>query len=347
MVNSKRCFIIAEAGVNHNGSLERAIKLVESAARSGADAVKFQSFCADLLVSPDAAKADYQIRRTGNGDQLSMLRGLELDAAAHRSIAEHCRRTGIEFMSTPFDEKSARMLVELGVLRIKVPSGELTNLPFLEYLCQFDLPLILSTGMATLEEVKQTVGWIAKTRHVLGMDCPLAERLTLLHCTSNYPASLHDVNLRAMKTMRDSFALPVGYSDHTLGIVIATAAAACGATIIEKHLTLDRSLPGPDHQASLEEQEFTAMVSAIRDVEVAMGDGCKVPTASELHIRDVARRSIALARDVPAGQPLERGDLVMLRPGTGISPVDIDSVLGRSLARDLKSGSVIRCEDLR
>jgi len=347
MVIANRCFIIAEAGVNHNGSDALALELVAAAAAAGADAVKFQTFQADKLASASAPKADYQVRQTGDGDQLSMLRALELSEAGHRAVVARCAELDIEFMSTPFDEESALFLVNLGMRRIKVPSGELTNKPFITYLASFDLPLILSTGMATLAEVMDAIDWVREARLVCGFAAPLAERLTLLHCTSNYPAKEEDVNLRAMHTLAASSGLAVGYSDHTAGITISIAAVAMGACVIEKHFTTDRELPGPDHKASLEPDQLATMVSAIRHVESALGDGIKQPRAAELQVRDVARRSVTLAASLPQDHILGASDLILLRPGTGIAPKELSSVVGRRLARALPSGSTLHWDDLK
>lgn len=346
MVTARHCYVIAEAGVNHNGSVDLALQLVDVAAEAAADAVKFQTFRAEKLVSASAPKAEYQIRQTGDGDQLSMLRSLELSDAAHCAVATHCSRRGIEFLSTPFDKESAEFLVGLGMRRIKVPSGELTNRTFLEYLAGFDLPLIISTGMATLQEVEEAIGWIAAARETAGFLAPLAERLTLLHCTSNYPAAPEDVNLLAMQTMADACGLPVGYSDHTVGIAVATAAVALGASVIEKHFTIERTLPGPDHQASLEPAELIAMVEAIRTISVALGDGIKAPRPAELPVRDIARRSLILARDLPAGHCLTEADLRILRPGTGIAPKLVKAVVGRVLVRALPAGATLAWSDM-
>jgi len=255
------CLVIAEAGVNHNGSLDLALQLVEIAAGCGADAVKFQTFSAERLVRPGASTAQYQATATGEKDQFAMLKRLELTEEAHRRIAARCAELGIEFMSTPFDEEAARFLIALGMRRIKVPSGEITNIPFLEFLADADKPMIVSTGMATLEEIDAAVRAIGRRRAQRGFTAPLAERVTILHCTSNYPAADADVNLRAMATIASATSLPVGYSDHTRGIEVATAAVALGATLIEKHFTLDRTLPGPDHQASLEPGELATEVA--------------------------------------------------------------------------------------
>lgn len=341
-----KTFIIAEAGVNHNGSEARAIELVEAAARAGADAVKFQTFSADKLVAPGAGKAEYQARETGEGDQHSMLKALELSEDAHRRIAARCGALGIEFMSTPFDEEAADFLVGLGMRRIKVPSGEITNEPFLRFLAAKGLPMILSTGMADLDEIRRAVAVVEAARAKAGFDAPLQEVLTILHCTSNYPAACGDVNLRAMQTIARELRLPVGYSDHTLGLAVSTAAVALGATVIEKHFTLDRELPGPDHKASLSLDELAALVRQIRDVEQALGSAEKRPTASELPIRALVRRSVTTVRPMRAGEVLRAGDIALLRPGTGIPPGEADRAVGRALARDVPAGTTLQWMDL-
>lgn len=322
-----RCFIIAEAGVNHNGKIELAEKLVDTAKSAGADAVKFQTFRADSLVSVGAPLAEYQRGRSGGSSQLEMIRALELSEQDHKLLLKRCARAGIEFMSTPFDEESADMLARLGVKRFKAPSGEITNKRLLEHLAAKGKPLILSTGMSTLAEVKRAVGWILKKRRV---------PLTVLHCVTEYPAPASQVNLRAMDTLRDALRLPIGYSDHTLGADIAVAAAARGAVVLEKHLTLDRSLPGPDHAASLEPDEFARMVTAIRLVESALGDGVKRPAPCELKNIFVARRGLVAARDLPRGHRLAKGDVSAKRPATGLAPELIDRVAGKTLRRALR-----------
>lgn len=339
-------YIIAEAGVNHNGSTPRALDLVRAAAAAGADAIKFQTFSADRLARPGAATADYQQAATGDKDQFAMLQRLEMSPEMHDAVLVACRTHRIEFLSTPFDPQAADYLVELGVRRLKVPSGELTNPVFIRHLAAKNLPLIVSTGMADLAEVATALTWIRATRASLGLAPDLAGTVSVLHCTSNYPTAPADVNLRAMETLRTQFALPVGYSDHTLGLTVPIAAAALGAVIIEKHFTLDRTLPGPDHQASLEPAELTALVQAIRTVEAALGTGTKQPVASELPVRTVVRRSIFLRRPVAAGVPLVADDLELLRPGDGIAAQDYDAVLGRRLAGARLPGHKLAWEDL-
>lgn len=340
-----KTFIIAEAGVNHNGDEALALQLVETAARCGADAVKFQTFKADKLVRRGAEKAEYQRRETGDGDQHSMLKALEMSSDLHHRLFEKCAAVGIEFMSTPFDEEAAVFLKNLGMRHLKVPSGEITNLPFLEFLTGLNLPMILSTGMADLEEVKTATAHIAQVRTAMGWS-ETDRMLTVLHCTSNYPAANTDVNLRAMQTIAEATGLPVGYSDHTLGLAVSTAAVALGATVIEKHFTLDRAMPGPDHRASLTPQELEALVKQIRAVEEALGSPEKVPTESELPVRALVRRSVSAARDLSAGAMLEPTDLTLLRPGTGIPPASLHQIFGRVIARDIAAGTTLLWDDL-
>jgi N-acetylneuraminate synthase len=331
-------FVIAEAGVNHNGSLDLALKLVDAAKSSGADAVKFQTFRADLLATRSAHKAAYQERTTANSEsQFQMLQRLELDEAAHRCLIEHCREVGIQFLSSPFDAQSADLLDAMDLPLYKIPSGEITNLPFLEHLARKGRPLILSTGMSTLGEVEEAVE-LLKTAG--------ATELTLLHCVTEYPAPYADVNLRAMLTLKMAFGLPVGYSDHTPGIEIAIAAVALGAEVIEKHFTLDRSLPGPDHAASLEPGELQQMVTAIRHVEAALGNGIKAPAACELPNISVARKSLVALRPLPAGHRLTAGDLDIKRPGNGLAPKMIPALIGRTLRAGLDKDEVITWDHL-
>lgn len=332
------CFVIAEAGVNHNGTIDTARKLIEVAAASGADAVKFQTFVADRLVTPAAPKAPYQKDRTdGSESQLDMLRRLELSEAAHLELFAKCAELGILFLSTPFDEDSADFLESLGVAAFKVPSGELTNLPFLDHIGRKRKPIILSTGMATLEEVQSAV------ETVLQAGCT---EVVLLHCVSCYPAAPADVNLRAMETMAQASDRPIGYSDHTLGIEVSLAAVAMGACVIEKHFTLDRTLPGPDHRASLEPAELKALVKGIRTIEQAFGDGVKVPAGAEREIADIARKSVVAATHIPAGTILTRELLAIRRPGTGIRPALRDSLIGRRTAQEIHAGSLVTMDQI-
>lgn len=342
-----KTFFIAEAGVNHNGSDELALQLVETAKKCGADAVKFQTFSADKLVQKGAEKAEYQKNATGSGDQYSMLKKLEMSEELHFKLVKRCEELNIEFMSTPFDEEAADFLVNIGMEHIKVPSGEITNHPFLSFLAKKNLPIILSTGMATLDEISDAVNVIKSVRDKNGFTAPLESVLTILHCTSNYPAALEDVNLRAMNTIHKTFGLPVGYSDHTAGITVSVAAVAMGATVIEKHFTLDRNLPGPDQKASLEPDELSALISQIRDVEKALGSSIKQPNASELPIRALVRRSITLVNDVNLGQTITADDVKLLRPGNGLPPADLPKVIGRKLNRNIEAGSTLQWSDLQ
>jgi N,N'-diacetyllegionaminate synthase len=331
-------FIIAEAGVNHNSDLQIAEEMVDVAAEAGADAVKFQTFRADELVSAAAPKARYQIENAGEGEsQFEMIKRLELSPDAHRKLIERCHARGIMFLSTPFDFPSADLLESLSVPAYKVPSGEITNWPFLEHIASKGKPVILSTGMSDLYEVEQAV----KVLRAAG-----CSELLILHATSSYPAPAASANLRAMQTLSDSFHTPVGLSDHTLGIEVAIAATALGACILEKHFTLDRSLAGPDHKASLEPPELRSLVHGVRTVESALGDGRKQPMPSEEDVRQVARRSIVARRTIPSGTLIVRDLLAFKRPGTGIPPSKLGGVIGRRTTRIIPADTLIRFEDL-
>jgi N-acetylneuraminate synthase len=349
---SQSVFIIAEAGVNHNGSMDLARQLIDVAAASGADAVKFQTFKSEAVISRAAKKAEYQVTNTGSDEsQLDMVRKLELGVEEHRVLIAHAASRGIRFLSTPFDIESLYVLTETFDLpQLKIPSGEITNLPLLMAAGRSNRPLIVSTGMATLGEVEDALAVLA-----FAMSTPdgrpsaaalrqaylsadgqrlLRQRISLLHCTTEYPAPVAEVNLKAMHAMQVAFGLPVGYSDHTQGIHISVAAVALGATIIEKHFTLDRALPGPDHVASLEPQELTAMVSAIRDVEKALGNGLKLPAPSELKNIAVARKSLVAATAIARGKLFTEDNLTTKRPGSGISAMRHEQFLGRAATRD-------------
>jgi N,N'-diacetyllegionaminate synthase len=345
-IQMQRCYIIAEAGVNHCGSEKIAFDLIDAAASAGADAVKFQTFRAENLVTTDADKAPYQKKNTGDGDQFSMLKSLELSDQAHFRLAEYCGMRNIEFMSTGFDEESVDFLINLGIRRIKVPSGELTNLPFIHHLATKNIPMIISTGMATLDEVAEAVSTVKDARTKNAFPEPLEKMITLLHCTSNYPASFDEVNLRAMQTLAAEFGVPVGYSDHTLGILVSPLAVAMGATLIEKHFTLDKKMEGPDHAASLEPGELSQLVSNIRATEVALGSAEKKPTDSELKVRTAARRSIILKQNIPIGHILTMDDLILLRPGNGIPPRDLVSIIGLRVKTNLSAGHLLVWDDL-
>lgn len=339
-------FIIAEAGVNHNGNPEIAMQLVDIAAQCGADAVKFQTFTASKLVKPGSEKAEYQKRQTGTGDQLSMLKALEMSPKLHEQLFDRCTKAGIEFMSTPFDTDAALFLKSIGMKRLKIPSGEIDNFPLLRFFVQLELPLIMSTGMADLAEVEAATNCIEAEWERLGQKTERPEMLTILHCTSNYPADAADVNLRAMITMAEEFGYPVGYSDHTLGIAVSPAAVALGATVIEKHFTLDKNAPGPDHAASLMPHELAEMVSQIRTVERALGSREKKPSLSEIEVRSLVRRSISAARDLTSGSRLTLDDIVFLRPANGLSPAVVDDVVGKTLTRDLPANALLDWSDL-
>ena len=334
-----RAFVIAEAGVNHNGSFDLARQLVDQARLAGADAVKFQTFRAEKLVSRSAQKAQYQKRNTGGADtQFEMLERLELSDDDHRALLAYCRDAGVTFLSSPFDAQSADLLDELGVTAFKIPSGELTNHALLRHIADKGKPLILSTGMSTLDEVTEAVDIIVASGN---------RRLSLLHCVTEYPAPVDEVNLRAMLTLRDAFGFAVGYSDHTQGFEIAVAAVALGARIIEKHFTLSRDMEGPDHKASLEPDELKALIAAIRNVEQALGDGVKVPAPCEMKNIAIARKSVVAERDIAAGEPLSLENVAVKRPGDGIQPRDLENIMGRTVAVDIEAGSVVSWEDLK
>lgn len=333
---SPRCAVIAEAGVNHDGDLSRARRLVEVAAAAGADAVKFQTFRADRVAGATAPTAAYQ-DRSGARDQRELLRALELDLAGFRELAARSAQLGIEFLSTPYDAESVELLEAIPVARFKVASGELTNPRLLRRVARSGRPVILSTGMASLAEIERAIGWLREGG---------AGALTLLHCTSSYPTRPEDCHLRAMQTLRDRFGLPVGYSDHTLGWEVACAAVALGAVAIEKHFTLDRRLPGPDHQASLEPLELAALVRAVRVVESALGERAKGPTAAEREALQLARRGLQAARDLPAGARLGPADLCERRPAAGILASELDRVVGRVLRVPICGGAALQWEHL-
>lgn len=323
-----KTLVIAEVGVNHNGDLELAKCLVASAKFAGADVVKFQSFKASQLVTTSAQTASYQKRSVGEGEtQLAMLRKLELTREQHRVLAIECEKQGIEFCSTAFDADSFDMLIDLGLKRVKIPSGEINNLPLLRYMTRLGLPVILSTGMATLGEIEAALD-------VIESSGTARELVTVLQCTTEYPAPMNEVNLRAMVSMGLGLGVAVGYSDHTLGIEIPIAAVALGASVVEKHLTLDKTLPGPDHLASLEPNEFKAMVGAVRNLEVALGDGVKRPSASELNNKPIARKSVVAIREIRTGELFSVDNIGTKRPGNGISPMRWDELIGRPAVRD-------------
>lgn len=327
--------VIAEAGVNHNGDLALARQLIDAAVMAGADLVKFQTFSADRLVTRHAAKADYQALTTEAGEsQYAMIQRLELTREMHESLIAYCERRGIGFFSTGFDSESIDLLAALGMNRFKIPSGEITDLPYLRHVGRYGKPVILSTGMATLGEIEAAL-------EVLAQAGTPRDLVTVLHCNTEYPTPIADVNLRAMLSIRDAFAVAVGYSDHTTGIEVAIAAVALGAEIIEKHFTLDRELPGPDHKASLEPNELKAMVAAIRNVEQAMGDGIKRPSASEASNRLIARKSLVAACTIHAGETFSEANVTTKRPGSGLSPMRWDEVIGQKAPRDFAADELI------
>lgn len=336
-MESNKVIIIAEAGVNHNGDLEKAYRLVDVAANAGVDYVKFQTFKAQTLVAKSAKKAEYQIQNTKDSDdsQYAMLKKLELSEANHELLIDYCKQKGVKFFSTAFDIISLQYLKGLGFDLVKIPSGEITNLPYLRKAAQLFPRIILSTGMSSMEEVKDAVNVILREGHS-------KEDIVILHCNTEYPTPMKDVNLKAMNTIQRELGTAVGYSDHTLGIEVSIAAVALGATVIEKHFTLDRMLPGPDHAASLEPNELIAMTAAIRNVEVALsGTGFKVPSDSEVKNKVIARKSIIASRDIKHGEVFSEDNLTVKRPGDGISPMRWDEVIGMVAKRGFKEDELI------
>ena len=332
----RNTYIIAEAGVNHNGSLSIAKKLVDNAKMAGADCIKFQTFKTELLVTADAPKAEYQKENTGsNESQFEMLKKLELSYEDFKELYNYCGEVGIDFLSTAFDLQSAEFLGALGMNRWKIPSGEITNRPLLEYIGSRKEKIILSTGMSDISEVEEAVKVLKEAG---------ASDIALLHCTTQYPAPFESVNLRAIQTMRERFGLETGYSDHTTGIEAGIAAVTLGATILEKHFTLDRHMEGPDHKASLEPEAFSKLVKAVRNIEVALGDGRKEVQDVEKKNRKVARKSIVAARDISRGEVITSQMLEMRRPGTGISPMRINEVIGTTAIRDFKENELIEID---
>ena len=330
-----KVFIIAEAGVNHNGSTELAKKLIDVAAEAGADAVKFQTFKADRLVSRRAQKADYQKQTTSVDEtQYEMIKNLELDENAHRILISYCKEKKIMFLSTPFDHDSIDLLNSFQIAIFKIPSGEITNLPYLRHIGSLGKEVILSTGMANLSEVQDTLEVLIKAG-------TSKEKITVLHATTQYPCPIGEVNLRAMQTIKAAFGVKVGYSDHTQGIEVPIAAVAMGACVIEKHFTLDRTMEGPDHKASLEPDELKAMVQAIRYIEQALGDGVKRPSESEQKNISVARKSILASRSIKIGETFSDDNLVVKRPGNGISPMRWDEIIGHKAIRNFSADELI------
>ena len=330
-----RTFIIAEAGVNHNGSVETARRMIDVAAAAGVDAVKFQTFSAENVVSIFAPKAQYQKETTDKDEsQLQMIKRLELDMDSHSQLIDYCRDRGVAFLSSAFDLESIDVLNNLGLEIFKIPSGEITNLPYLRKIGGLKKKVILSTGMADLDEIRMTLDILAGAG-------TKKEDITVLHCNTQYPTPIEDANLRAMVTIRDTFGVRVGYSDHTVGFEAVIGAVALGATVIEKHFTLDRNMEGPDHKASVEPDELEAMVKAIRNVEMALGDGIKRASESEIENKLIVRKSIVAAREVEAGEVLTEANLAVKRPGTGISPTEWDAVLGKGAKRKFMKDELV------
>lgn len=343
MSKTEHVYIIAEAGVNHNGDLQKAFELIEAANQAGADAVKFQSFKADKLVSKTAKKAKYQSENMGDNDdtQYNMLKSLELSEEDHATLIKECNKRGIQFLSTAFDVDGIEYLDSLGIPFFKSPSGEITNFPYLKRLAEKGKPVVLSTGMADMEEVKSAVKVL--TEH--GLD---KKDITVLHCNTEYPTPMEDVNLKAMNTIGNELGVQIGYSDHTLGIEVPIAAVALGGKIIEKHFTLDRNLPGPDHRASLEPNELKEMVTAIRNIEKAIsGSGKKEPSPSEQKNKEVARKSIFTTRAMKAGEIIKEEDIIALRPGNGISPMEWGNVIGRKINRAYSATEMLEWSSLK
>jgi len=329
-----KVFIIAEAGVNHNGDMELAKKLIEKAAWAGADAVKFQSFKADKLVSKDTKKAEYQKETTGTDEsQYEMIKRLELDWNKHEELISYCKDKNIMFLSSAFDLDSIDLLNKLNMEIWKVPSGEITNLPYLRKIAKLDKEIIVSTGMANLSEIEKCLDVLKQNG---------AKNIKVLHCNTEYPTPMRDVNLNAMKTIKEAFKVEIGYSDHTLGIEIPIAAVAMGAKVIEKHFTLDKTMEGPDHRSSLEPEELKLMVNSIRNIEVALGNGIKKPSNSEKKNKEIARKSIVAAKEISKGEKLTEENLAIKRPGTGISPMKWDEVIGKVANKDFAEEELIK-----
>ena len=330
-----KVFIIAEAGVNHNGNIEIAKKLIDIAIGVGANAVKFQTFKAEKVISKFAQKAEYQYKITDkNETQLEMVKRLELDVDAHKELIHYCKKKGLMFLSTPFDIESIGLLNELEVEILKIPSGEITNLPYLRKIGSLNRNIIISTGMADLEEIGKALGILLESG-------TSKDNITVLHCNSEYPTPFEDVNLTAMLTIRDTFRVNIGYSDHTPGIEIPIAAVALGATVIEKHFTLNKDMDGPDHKASLGPDELKSMVTAIRNIEKSLGDGIKRPSPSELKNRPLVRKSIIAGMDIKEGDMLTENNITVKRPGIGINPMEWDNVIGRKAIHDFKEDELI------
>jgi N,N'-diacetyllegionaminate synthase len=331
----RNVLIIGEAGVNHNGDIDIARKLIDVAVEAGVDMVKFQTFITEEGITGNAEKAEYQLSATDkNETQFEMIKKLELDREAHEELIRHCNQKGIRFLSTAFDHPSIDLLHKLNIPLYKIPSGEITNLPYLRYIGKMGKPVILSTGMATLKEVEDAI-------NILEESGTLRDEITVLHCNTSYPTPMEDVNLKSMLTIQDELGVKIGYSDHTLGIEIPIASVAMGARVIEKHFTLDRNMEGPDHQASLDPSELKAMVKAIRNIEKALGDGVKKPSSSEMKNKSVARKSIVAARNIQKGETFTKEHLAIKRPGTGISPMKWDEIIGKVAKKNFAGDEAI------
>lgn len=339
----EKVIIIAEAGVNHNGDIDLAKKLIDAAAEAKADYVKFQTFKADKITSKDAKKADYQIKNISDNDnsQYAMLKKLEMPDEWHFELIKYAEKKNIQFLSTGFDEESVDFLEKLGISIFKIPSGEITNKPYLQHIARKNKQIIVSTGMATLQEIKDALAVLIEA----GTD---KNKISVLHCNTEYPTPMKDVNLKAMNLIGDELGVTVGYSDHTLGIEVPIAAVALGAKIIEKHFTLDRSLPGPDHLASLEPEELKSMITAIRNIELAIsGNGLKEPSESESKNIKIARKSIHVIRNIEQGETITQKDLIMKRPGDGISPMEIEKIIGKITLTEIPIDTKIAWSQLK
>lgn len=339
----KKVIIIAEAGVNHNGDMSVAKKLIDAAVDAGVDYVKFQSFKASKLVSPNAKKAEYQIKNIGDDDisQFGMLKKLELSHDDHIELMSYCKLKKIKFFSTAFDTQGVKYLDDLGLDLFKIPSGEITNFPYLRAIAQTGKPVILSTGMSTIKDISDALDVFKR----YGLD---RKEIIILHCNTEYPTPMNDVNLKAMLTIGDTFKVHIGYSDHTLGIEVPIAAVAMGASVIEKHFTLDKTLPGPDHAASLEPGELKAMVKSIRNIEAAIsGDGLKKPSESEMKNIAIVRKSIHILKSLKAGDIISEDDICALRPGGGISPMKWNEVIGKSVVKDTEAYDILNWDNIK
>ena len=337
-MNNYKVFIIAEAGVNHNGDINIAKKLIDKAVEAGVDAVKFQTFKAEELVTKNSPKAEYQKKTTGIGTQYEMLKRLELTLEDHLVLKDYCDDKGIIFISTPFDFESVDLLEKLNIPIYKISSGDVTNIPLLRYIAKLNKPMIVSTGMANLGEVETAIEAIKSTGN---------EKISLLHCTSNYPTEYKDVNLNAMITLKGAFNVPIGYSDHTVGIEVSIAAMAMGAKIIEKHFTLDKEMEGPDHKASLNPEELTKIVSSIRNIEEAFGDGIKRCNKSEESTKNVARKSIVAKVNIIKGETISYENITFKRPGNGLSPMFIDEIVGKIAVEDMQVDDLITFSNIK